>query len=537
MNRYRLLFSMILLLFLSPCLRAGEWQWSVTLDGFVSNETNRNPTAFLWIPADCMQIKAIIVGQHNMSEETLFDNPLFREKMQKLGIGFVWITPGIDQQWDVSKGTQQIFEKMMVDLADVSGYSELKNVPIVPIGHSAMATYPWNFAAWNPERTLAIISLHGDAPRTNLTGYGRENLEWGRTRNIDGIPGLMIEGEYEWWEARVNPALAFRMMYPESCISFLCDAGRGHFDVADETAAYIALFLEKAINQRLTDEVTKDGKVKLNPVNPTKGWLAERWHPDQKKRVKAAPYSQYKGDPHDAFWYFDREIAEATEARYTQSRGKKEQYLGFEQNGSLLTYDKKQHVRVQPRFNPEADGITFHLKAVCTDSLRTQLSDEYADATPVISRICGPVEKVNDTTFMVSFYRMGMNNPRRTGDICLLASQTGDRKYKSAVQEVSIRIPYRNTEGQRQYILFPGLPDVKAESGSLSLKATSDCGLPVSYYIKEGPAEIEGDQIVFTPIPPRSKFPVKVTVVAWQYGIAGKVQTAEPVERSFYILK
>ena len=537
MNRYRLLFSIILLLFFSPCLRAGEWQWSVTLDGFVSNETNRNPTAFLWIPADCMQIKAIIVGQHNMSEETLFDNPLFREKMQKLGIGFVWITPGIDQQWDVSKGTQQIFEKMMVSLADVSGYSELKNVPIVPIGHSAMATYPWNFAAWNPERTLAIISLHGDAPRTNLTGYGRENLEWGRTRNIDGIPGLMIEGEYEWWEARVNPALAFRMMYPESCISFLCDAGRGHFDVADETAAYIALFLEKAINQRLTDEVTKDGKVKLNPVNPTKGWLAERWHPDQKKRAKAAPYSQYKGDPHDAFWYFDREIAEATETRYTQSRGKKEQYLGFEQNGSLLTYDKKQHVRVQPRFNPEADGITFHLKAVCTDSLRTKLSDEHADATPIISRICGPVEKVNDTTFIVSFYRMGMNNPRRTGDICLLASQTGDRKYKSAVQEVSIRIPYRNTEGQRQYILFPGLPDVKAESGFLSLKATSDCGLPVSYYIKEGPAEIEGDQIVFTPIPPRSKFPVKVTVVAWQYGIAGKVQTAEPVERSFYILK
>ena len=403
MNRYRLLFSIILLLFLSPCLRAGEWQWSVTLDGFVSNETNRNPTAFLWIPADCMQVKAIIVGQHNMSEETLFDNPLFREKMQKLGIGFVWITPGIDQQWDVSKGTQQIFEKMMFSLADVSGYSELKNVPIVPIGHSAMATYPWNFAAWNPERTLAIISLHGDAPRTNLTGYGRENLEWGRTRNIDGIPGLMIEGEYEWWEARVNPALAFRMMYPESCISFLCDAGRGHFDVADETAAYIALFLEKAINQRLTDEVTKDGKVKLNPVNPTKGWLAERWHPDQKKRVKAAPYSQYKGDPHDAFWYFDREIAEATEVRYTQSRGKKEQYLGFEQNDSLLTYDKKHHVRVQPRFNPEADGITFHLKAVCTDSLRTKLSDEHTDATPIISRICGPVKKVNDTTFMVLF--------------------------------------------------------------------------------------------------------------------------------------
>lgn len=25
-----------------------------------------------------------------------------------------------------------------------------------------------------------------------LTGYGTANVEWGRTRNIDGIPGLMI---------------------------------------------------------------------------------------------------------------------------------------------------------------------------------------------------------------------------------------------------------------------------------------------------------------------------------------------------------
>ena len=95
------------------------------------------------------------------------------------------------------KGTQEIFNRMMNDLAEVSGYSELEHIPVVPVGHSAMATYPWNFAAWNPERTLAVISLHGDAPRTNLCGYGGENLEWGRTRNIDGIPGLMIEGEYD----------------------------------------------------------------------------------------------------------------------------------------------------------------------------------------------------------------------------------------------------------------------------------------------------------------------------------------------------
>ena len=193
------------------------------------------------------------------------------------------------------------------------------------------------------------------------------------------------------------------------------------------------------------------------------------------------------------------------------------------------------HVKVAARFLPEEDGLTFHLKAVFTDSLHTTISDEHSSTFPEITRICGPVQKVNDTTFTVRFYRMGMYNKRRTGDICLLASHDGDNQYKSTVQELSFRIPYRNTEGKRQYILFPGIGDVKAGVESVTLRATSDCGLPVYYYVKEGPAEIDGNKLVFTPIPPRSKYPLKVTVVAWQYGLAGKVQTAEPIERSFFI--
>ena len=118
-----------------------------------------------------------MVGQQNMSEETLFHLSAFREAMGRLGVALIWITPELDQRWDVTTGVQEVFDKMLADLAEVSGYTELVDVPIVPIGHSAQATFPWNFAAWNPERTLAVISLHGDAPRTNLTGYGRANLE------------------------------------------------------------------------------------------------------------------------------------------------------------------------------------------------------------------------------------------------------------------------------------------------------------------------------------------------------------------------
>jgi hypothetical protein len=190
------------------------------------------------------------------------------------------------------------------------------------------------------------------------------------------------------------------------------------------------------------------------------------------------------------------------------------------------------------KFLPEEDGLTFHLNACFTDSLRRNRVEGHAAGDIRLEKICGPVEQVDDTTFTVRFYRMGMYNPRRTSDIWLLASHPGDKHYKGAVQQVNLRIPYRLTEGKRQHILFPGLEDVKAGSAPLPLKAVSDCGLPVYYYVKEGPARITANNTLeFTPIPPRSRFPVKVTVVAWQYGLKGKVQTAEPVERSFYIYK
>lgn len=74
--------------------------------------------------------------------------------------------------------------------------------------------------------------------------------------------------------------------------------------------------------------------------------MAERWRPEQKDRAKAAPYRDYKGDKHDAFWYFDKEMAGLTEARYAKYKGKQMQYLGFMQRGRLVKYDAGQHAGV-----------------------------------------------------------------------------------------------------------------------------------------------------------------------------------------------
>ena len=535
MNKYFLV--VLLSLFMQTTrVAAAPWQWSVEIKELISEETNAHPSAYLWIPENCKQVRAVIIGQHNMTEETIFEHSEFRKNMGKLGIAEIWITPGIDQRWDVTKGTQQIFETMMKNLSEISGYAELEFAPVIPIGHSAMATYPWNFAAWNPERTLAVLSIHGDSPRTHLTGYGRANLDWG-TRTIEGIPSLMVMGEDEWWEDRLITSFDYRREYPNAPLSFLADAGHGHFDISDELIDYLSLFLKKAVEYRLSKHSSSDIPVQLIPVEAKNGWLADRWRKNEKPTAEAASYDKYEGDKHHAFWYFDKEMADATEKYYANERGKTEQYIGFEQKGKLITFNPKSHVRMSPSFQPEADGVTFHLKAVYTDTLRNEYSKEHSTRPIRMSRICGPVEVVNDTTFTVRFYRMGLDNPKRTGGICLMASVKQDHKYRSAVQQVEIRIPYRNKEGIPQRIIFPKLSDVKASVKEITLKGTADSGLPVYYYVKEGPAEIKGDKLVLTKIPPRAKFPVKVTVVAWQYGRSGepKVQTAEAVEQSFYI--
>ena len=171
---------------------------------------------------------------------------------------------------------------------------------------------------------------------------------------------------------------------------------------------------------RLLESVDWNKPVALKKLDPRNGWLAERWRTGaeepqgevrtarlakQPRRAKPAPYGQYKGDRHDAFWYFDREMAELTEEFYRQERDLLPQYVSFMQEGQLVPYNPKSHITLSARFLPEPDGVTFHLKAVYTDSLRNALADKHSVAVPRIERICGPVKQINDTTFVLDFYR------------------------------------------------------------------------------------------------------------------------------------
>jgi hypothetical protein len=76
-------------------------------------------------------------------------------------------------------------------------------------------------------------------------------------------------------------------------------------------------------------------------------------------------------------------------------------------------------------------------------------------------------------------------------------------------------------------------------SAPVELKATSDAGLPVEYYVACGPAEVEGGKLRIAEVPVRAAFPIAVKVVAWQFGrgLEPLVKTAAPVEQTIQVEK
>lgn len=516
-------------LLLACVAQAAEWQWSVPEGG---------GRAFLWIPPDCAKVRGVVVAQHNMLEESVLEHPEFRAEMGRLGIAEMWVVPKIAKGPNIEDGAGERYLALLAELAELSGYDELASAPLIPMGHSACATIPWNFAAMHPERTLAVLSVKGDAPQTTLTGNGKPPMDWGG-RNIDGIPGLFVIGEYEWMDERVLPGLGFRKRFPKSCIAMLAEPSEGHFDAGDFLVRFLATFVRKSVERRLGD-----GGV-LKPVDPTEGWLVQRWRLRERREVPPAPFAEYTGDPADAFWAFDGEMARAIHGHHAEHIGKKPQLLGFVQDGATVPQVDR-HEQVNLKFQPGEDGVSFRLETTFLPEVGSDSGNlarwaglpagsplGHATSPTRVVRITGPFAEVGPNRFELRLNRCWSTGDPRNTQLWFAARNPGDGDHAPAVQQALMTLK-PNTGGVVQKIAFPQPDDVTADAKEVRLEAESDSGAKVRYYVREGPAEIDGDTVKFTGIPPRAAFPLKVTVVAWQWGDA-RLDTAEPVERSFFI--
>jgi len=529
-------------------VRAAVWQWSVLVKN--GKDNNGQSRAWLWIPPGCKKVKAVIFAQNNMEEQSILESTQFREHMAKLDFAEVWVSPAYDLLFHFDQGAGETFNGIMNDLAGVSGYNELSYVPFIGLGHSAAASAPYYMAAWNPDRALAAISVSGQWPYVRNAGFAPDI--WGN-KNIDYIPSLETMGEYEAADTWSTEGLKERKDHPLMPLSMLSCPAEFHFSTTETKIAYIAFYIKKAAQYRLPKN-TPDGEApKLIPIDPTKtGWLVDKWRFDKIPSAPPAPVGSYTGDATQAFWYFDEETAKVTAAYEAKHRNQKPELIGYIQDGKVVE-QKNVHQQVNLKFEPEADGITFKLHTAFYDTVpggsprprgwaKLPVGAKIGHASgggPIhIDRVTGPMLKLNDSTFQV-YPQLGFWQQQHSYEFWFIATHPGDDEYKPSVEQSEMLVPPKNTQGKEQHITFSPIPDQSKNSKDVKLSATSDANVPVGFYIKEGPAEIIGNILTLTAIPPRAHYPIKVTVVAWQYGNSHepKLQTAEQVERTFLVNK
>jgi len=145
---------------------------------------------------------------------------------EEMDFAEVWVAPFFDHLFRFNQGAGDTFNDFMDRLADESGYSELRHVPVAPIGHSAAASWPYYFAAWNPQRTLCALSVSGQWPYFRDARFAPDI--WGG-RNVDFVPCLESMGEFEAADTWSREGLSERQLHPLMPLSMLANPGQGHF--------------------------------------------------------------------------------------------------------------------------------------------------------------------------------------------------------------------------------------------------------------------------------------------------------------------
>lgn len=498
--------------------------------------SSNKATAYLWIPEQCKKVRGLLILCANVPEHRLVGHPAIREVCAKNDLGIVWCVPSFmnfrkDKEKNINnaldyKTSTEFLQELLDGLAKNSGYAEVATAPWLPIGESGHLLMVDALVEQHPERCIAGVWLKNNhLPPKNrtvpaLVAYGTAQ-EWSQTQSDIRTNWNNVRKSYEG-------VLGQRNQNPNWPLSYIIDGSSGHFDCSEKLTKFLARYIDQVSNARLGTNGT------LNRIALENGYLADMAVPGR-KGASPEKFLEVKAGQRGLPWFFDEASAREAQSFAAINWNAETQLPGFvDASGAVLPFTFNGISNLEPKY--EADGITFTLRGVMLDALPAQFTNfaglklARAPGEPQMEWLCGPVKPLGGGKWQVAM-------DRSFGAATYIAArQAGTEKIRSSVQPCGISLK-RNNSGTDQKISFVAIPDVKAGEKSIKLSAKSDSGLPVKFFVRAGPATIAGGELVFTEIPPRAKYPLAVTVGAWQFGRAGEapVKTAV-VEQTFQIL-
>ena len=490
-----------------------------------------NATAYLWIPEKCRRLRGLLVMGSNVPEHMLVGHKAIRAACAANDLGIVWSTPTFwyHKAKNEDRTVVAFLQQLLDGLARTSGYEEVATVPWLPMGESGHLLMVDALVESAPERCLAGIWIkNAHLPPKNRTVpalviYGTSQ-EWGQDK---------VDMRRRWNDLKsYDSALKQRKANPGWPLSFVLDGGSGHFDVSERLVQYVAHYIGAVARARLP----RDGDTTQRPVDLMRGYLADLPAPGHENYpVTAFPKAAL--DARAVPWFFER--AGATEAQSIAAINWKAdtQIPGFaDTTGKILPHDFNGIQNLTPQM--EADGTTFSVRAVMLDKMPENFVGAgepltKAPGQPQLEWLCGALEPAGEGKF-----RVALDRTYRQQAMYLAARQRGTGQIRDAVQPLHLEVR-PNSEGLPQKITFEPIRDLKAGTSSVPLVAQSDSALPVRFFVVAGPATAENGRLMLTKIPPRAKFPIAVTVAAWQWGrgVEPKVRTAETVRQTFHIVQ
>ena len=509
-----------------------------------ADSSKTNSKLYLWIPENCKKLRGIVIMCSNVPEHMLVGHAAIRKACKSNDLGIIWGTPSfMNFRKTVRDGKSlnmaleyktavNFLQQMLNRLAETSGYAEVANVPWLPMGESGHLLMVDALMENSPERCIAGVFIKNNhLPPMNrevptLVAFGTAQ-EWGQDQ-VD------IRTRWNDINDAYNGVLDQRKQHPNWPLSYLIDGSSGHFDCSEKLANYFAHYIDLAAKARLSN----DGSTQLKPVQLEKGFLADMPVPGHEHHTVTA-FSKTQPEATALPWFFDR--ASALEAQSFAAINWKAAtqipaFLNDSGNIAPFIFNGISKIVLSQM---EEDGVTFTIKPILLDRIpdnfKVGAGDKLSKAneTPILEWVCGQFRPLGNNRFRISLDRSWPNTANYIG-----VRQKGNDSIRSIFQPCGLTLP-KNNSGKLQQITFNTIPDVTIGTKSVPLEASSDAGLPVEFYVVAGPAIIENGQLIFTKIPPSTKFPVKVIVAVYQWGKSKEpqVKTALPVEHTFYIRK
>jgi hypothetical protein len=393
-------------------------------------------------------------------------------------------------------------------------------------------------AGFDPARMIAVFPCKG----------------WFTGAIPSGIPIFHISSEYgevggeKWGETYLRDRVELQRLRAQGADRLLgefVDIGAGHYEWNPDCAGVVAMFIRKSAQYRLPADASANGRTTLRAIDPASGWLIDPARLGTPEG-NSVPVRQWKGDPAKAFWYFDEEMAKAVNDYMVSAFSRKPQVITImDQDKGVVDYSGGGEAHLNPHLLP--DGATFRIEGAFLDrspTVNLYKGEAVGHGTgPILFKSgSGAIRQVGPDTFRIWMKRGGLVQQGQPWDPHIIAYHPEDQDFRRADRPIHPGFGTINKEGRPQTITFPKIPDQLAGAASLSLRAWTDAGLPVQFYVVSGPVQIDpidNTRLNILQAPPRAKYPVRVIIGAYQWGrvTPPQVQTGMPVFQEFFIQK